>query len=138
MEKIREIATLCVGRAVLFGSLAIACVMVAFSFSPVAAFRSGAVLTLIMSAILMFKAMGASLQDHRSMEVWLYLDERTRREGPKVIAAVMREVYARFAQISLMVACGLFAMSLLLMLLGFEPPRLQAGEYPAGYSASAG
>ena len=45
MEKVREVAVACIGRAVMFGTLAIGCVMVGFSFNPVSAFRSGAVAT---------------------------------------------------------------------------------------------
>jgi hypothetical protein len=42
MERARKIANVCVGRAVLFGWLAIVCIMFSFSFHPVAAFRAGA------------------------------------------------------------------------------------------------
>ncbi|TIW31077.1 MAG: hypothetical protein E5V71_21605, partial [Mesorhizobium sp.] len=60
MDEIRRIAVECIGRAVMFGSLAIGCVMVGFSFSPVSAFRSGAFLTLTMVLALMWKAMTAA------------------------------------------------------------------------------
>ena len=65
MDKIRTVAIECVGRAVLFGSLAIGCVMIGFSFNPVSAFRSGAIMTLIMAAILIWKAMSAHRQNPR-------------------------------------------------------------------------
>lgn len=124
MEKIREVAFMCVGRAVMFGTLAIACIMVGFSFSPVSAFRSGAVATLLMATVLMWKALAANRQNPKTTEVWLYLDEASRpldQHARFVFATVMREVYGRFAQYALLVACALFAVSLLFGAFGYEP-----------------
>jgi len=124
MEEIKRVAVACVGRAVMFGSLAIGCVMVGFSFAPVSAFRSGAVMTLLMALVLMWKAMAAAGQNPRHTEVWLYLDEKSRPaedHARLVFATVMREVYGRFAQITLGVAVGFFVVSLLLTLVGLEP-----------------
>jgi hypothetical protein len=124
MEEIRRVAIECVGRAVMFGSLAIGCVMVGFSFAPVSAFRSGAVLTLLMALVLMWQAMAASSRNPKHTEVWLYLDEKTRpaeAHAKVVFATVMREVYGRFAQITLGVAIGFFVMSVMLQLVGLEP-----------------
>ena len=123
MDKIREVAVACIGRAVMFGALAIGCVMVGFSFNPVSAFRSGAVMTLAMAAILIWKAVAASRQNPKMTEVWLYLDEHTKPAGEHaryLFATIMREVYGRFAQASLAVACGFFAVSVVLNLFGFE------------------
>ena len=64
MEKIREVAIACVGRAVMFGSLAIGCVMVGFSFNPVSAFRSGAVLTLVIIVFLILAALYERTIEH--------------------------------------------------------------------------
>jgi hypothetical protein len=124
MEQIRQVAVACVGRAVLFGSLGIGCVMVGFSFSPVSAFRSGAVLTLVMAVVLLYKASRAASQNPKHTEVWLYLDEGTRPSESHarfVFGMIMREVYARFAQVTLCVAVGMFALSLILMALGLKP-----------------
>lgn len=123
MGQIRRIALQCVGRAVMFGSLAIGCVMVAFSFNPVSAFRAGAFMALIMAAVLMWKAMTAGTRNPRRTEVWLYLDEKTRpvdAAAQKVFRTVMREVYVFYAWIALGAAVGLFALSLVLMLFGLK------------------
>lgn len=123
MGQIRRIALQCVGRAVMFGSLAIGCVMVAFSFNPVSAFRAGAFMALIMAAVLMWKAMTAGTRNPRRTEVWLYLDEKTRpvdAAAQKVFCTVMREVYVFYAWIALGAAVGLFALSLILMLFGLK------------------
>lgn len=124
MDKIREAAVACIGRAVMFGTLAIGCVMVAFSFNLVSALRAGAVLTLGMAAILIFKALSARRQHPRDTEVWLYLADEHRPADDRqrsAFAAIMRDVYGRFAQVSLFAACAMFAVSVVLLLFGFEP-----------------
>ncbi|MFZ1774170.1 MAG: hypothetical protein WAT78_09455 [Rhizobiaceae bacterium] len=123
MNVIRETALQCVGRAVFFGSLAICCTMVGFAFSPVAAFRVGAVFTLIMAAILLWKSRDAAQRPPKTTEVWLYLDEKTRPVDPAGIFGfriIMRDIYAMFAWYALMAAMGMFAASLALTLMGFK------------------
>lgn len=123
MEEIRRVAFECVGRAVMFGSLAIGCVMVGFSFNPVSAFRSGAFLTLAMALLLMWKAMTAGTKDPRHTEVWLYLDEKSRPVGDparKIFATIMRDIYGLFARIALCVAVGFFVLSLVLTMFGLQ------------------
>jgi hypothetical protein len=123
MERTRRIAFFCVGRAVMFGWLAIVCVMFSFSFSPVAAFRAGAVLALAMSAILVVKALAASRQQPKNTEVWIYLDEKTRPRNDharKVFADTMREVYGRYAQGVFVMSCIFFVVSLAFIGLGFD------------------
>ncbi|MCR5858359.1 hypothetical protein [Mesorhizobium sp. J428] len=124
MNQIRQVAVECVGRAVMFGWLAIGCVMVGFSFAPVSSFRSGAVLALIMSLILLWRAMTAASRNPRHSEVWLYLDEVNRpaeTDARFVFTTIMREVYGHYAQVTLWVAVGLFGASALLQLGGLTP-----------------
>ena len=131
MDEIRRIAVECIGRAVMFGSLAICCVMIGFSFNPVSTFRSGAFLTLTMALVLLWKAMTAATRNPKHTEVWLYLDEKSRPvDGParRVFGTIMREVYELYARIALGVAVGFFLLSLVLMLFGLEayaPPGKQ-------------
>lgn len=132
MEKIRDIALMCVGRAVMFGTLAIGCIMIGFSFNPVSAFRSGAVATLLMATVLMWKALTAMRRNPKTTEVWLYLDETSKpldTHARFVFATVMREVYGRYAQFSLLVACGLFAISLLFGAFGYDAYDPQVGHH---------
>jgi predicted membrane metal-binding protein len=134
MEKIREVAIFCVGRAVMFGSLAITCVMVGFSFNPVSAFRSGAVLTLLMAAVLIWKAYAAAGKNPRTTEVWIYLDDKARpadEHSRFVFATVMRDVYGRFGQASLAVACLFFAISVVFVMFGFEAYQPQVSPHTA-------
>lgn len=129
METIRKVAVMCIARAVMFGTLAIVCVMVAFAFSPPAAFRTGAMLTLVMAVVLLLKAHYAFHQQPKHTEMWLYLDERTRprdAEAARRFAGVLREVYGRFAAITFASACGLFLVSVLMIAAGMEVHGLGA------------
>jgi hypothetical protein len=123
MEKIRQVANFCVGRAVLFGWLAIGLIMLSFSFNPMIAFRAGAVLALVMSSILLVKAFEAGRKNPKSTEVWLYLDDRSRPindEAKQVFRNTMREVYGRFAQGVFVIACVLFMLSIAFLGMGYE------------------
>ena len=128
MEAVRKVAVICVARAVMFGTLAIVCIMFAFSFNPPAAFRAGAVLTLGMAAVLLLKAHHVLRQQPKHTEVWLYLNERFRPrddEGTRLYTAVLREVYGRFALGTFTVACGLFVVSALMIAAGLEMQGFQ-------------
>ncbi len=130
MQAVREAAVMCITRAVMFGALAIVCVMVAFAFSPPASFRTGAVLTLVMSVILLLKAHYAMHQQPKHTEVWLYLDERARpcdAEGMRRFSAELRDVYGRFATITFAAACALFLVSLLMLAAGMDLPQNATG-----------
>ena len=107
----------------MFGWLAIVCVMFAFSFSPVAAFRAGAVLALGMSAILVIKAFAAMRKQPKYTEVWIYLEkeERPRNDPARaVFRNMMREVYGYYAQRVFLISCAFFVASLIFIGLGFE------------------
>jgi hypothetical protein len=123
MEKFRHVAILCVGRAVLFGWLAIGLIMLSFSFNPVLAFKSGAVLAMVMASILLVKAYEAGRKNPRNTEVWLHLDAASRpmnEEARVVFRNTMREVYARFARGVFVAACVMFMLSIVFVGLGFE------------------
>jgi hypothetical protein len=123
MGEIRQVAVDCIGRAVMFGSLAIGCVMIGFSFDPVSAFLSGALLTLAMALTLILKALTAGTKNPKHTEVWLYLDKKSRPvDGParRVFGTVICDVYQLYAQIALGVAAGFLLISLVLMLFGQE------------------
>lgn len=124
MEKTRNIAFFCVGRAVFFGSLAICCVMLSFSFHPVMSFRAGAFMALMMAAVLLWYAMTAAKRPPKRTEVWIYLDEKTRPmndHARRAFALLMREVYGLYARAALKTAVGFFILSVILQLLGVTP-----------------
>jgi hypothetical protein len=107
MEDMRRIAFETVSRACGFGSLAIFCVMIGLSFEPQAAFQAGAMLTLLMAAILMLKAYGARTKNCRRTEMWLYLTDEQRPPEPyaqRMTSAVLVETYLTFARWTAIIA----------------------------------
>lgn len=117
LEAWRQVATVCVGRAVFFGSYGILLFMLGFAFVPVTALRAGATMTLLMSAILVLKSLLAMSQPPRRTEVWLHLADEHRPHNPgatRFFALTLREVYAIFARRALLTSLGLFAASLVL------------------------
>jgi hypothetical protein len=127
METIRQIAFVCVARAVGFGTLAIGCVMLSFAFSPPTAFRAGALLALIMAGVLILKAHHAVRQQPKHTEVWLYLEDGLRprdAEAKRRFAGVLRDTYGRFAAGSLAAACCMFFISVVLVATGMEMASL--------------
>ncbi|MEX0345813.1 MAG: hypothetical protein AB3N20_12885 [Rhizobiaceae bacterium] len=124
MEKVRNVAFFCVGRAVFFGSLAICVIMLSFSFHPVMSFRAGAILALLMTAILLWFAFTAAKRPPKRTEVWIHLDEQTRPKNDhakRAFGGVMREVYGHYARSAFIASIGFFALSVILQLFGVGP-----------------
>ena len=120
MEKIRKVAVMCIGRAVMFGALAIGLIMISFSFDLVLAFSAGALLALVMAQILIIKAYATARQNPRKTEAWNYLSPDARptgRPGVKVFRSILIEVYLRFAAHSLTAGCCFFTTSMALRVL---------------------
>lgn len=100
MEHLRLVAYQSVGRACGFAGLAIFCLLVGLSFEPLTAARTGGVLTLLMTAVLLIKARHARTQDYRRTEWWLMLDRNQRPPAAYAqwaAATVLRDAYLRFA-----------------------------------------
>jgi len=125
METMRRIAFETVLRACGFGSLAIFCIMIGLSFHPRLAFQAGGVLTLLMTMILILKAIEAETKDYRRTEMWLYLSEEQR--PPKAYAqwassTVLRATYFRFARWTALVSIGMWVLALLFSFVGGGAP----------------
>ena len=123
MEPVRNIAFFCIGRAFMFGWLAIGCVMFSFAFNPVLAFRAGAVLSLGMAAVLLVKAHSALTKNPKHTEVWIYLDDRNRPRNDHarlVFGRILRRTYGQFAQASLFMGVGMFVLSLAFTAMGWD------------------
>ncbi len=123
MEKVRQVAMFCVGRAVFFGGFAISIVMLSFAFDFALSLRSGAMLTLVMSLILLWFAQTAQNRSPQSTETWILLadDRRPRNDhARKAFCEVMKGVYGFYAYYAVMISIGLFVASLGLDLFGIE------------------
>lgn len=121
MEEIRRVGFETVLRACSFASLAIFCVMVGMSFLPSAAFQAGGFLTLVMTGVLLIKALEARSKDHRRTEMWLYLSKEQRpppATAQRITSTVMREIYLTFALWSSMIAIAMWAIALFFGFIG--------------------
>ncbi len=116
LEAWQHVARTCIARAVFFGSFAIFLLMLGLAWDPVMALRAGAILTLLMAAILLIKAWEAVRKPPRRTETWLHLAESHRPRNPhaaRTFALTLREVYAVFARRALASAVAMFAASVL-------------------------
>ncbi len=123
MEKVRDQAMLCVGRAVFFGYLAISMVMLGSMFDLVLFFRTGAILTLLMAVVLLWFAQTAPSRAPEKTETWLLLEDRHRPQNEhaaRVFAQVMQEIYGYFATLAIRIAIALGLASLLPQLTGIR------------------
>jgi hypothetical protein len=121
MDDMRRIAYEIVLRACGFGSLAIFCFMVGLSFEPRIAFQSGGVLTMIMTGILLLKAIEARTKPYRRTEMWLYLPQNLRPPAgaaQQLTSVIMRETYLTFALWTSGVAVGMWAIAFMFALVG--------------------
>lgn len=123
MEKTRQLAMLCVGRAVFFGGLAISLIMISFAFDFALALQAGAILTLSMAAILLWFALTAERREPKRTEVWMLLadDERPRNDHAKrAFRTMMQEVHTHYARNAFTFSVSFFAMSTLMQVAGVE------------------
>jgi hypothetical protein len=114
MTKVQKVAVFCTARVVFIFSTLIYVVMVFFWADPAFAFRVGAILTVIMSGALAWKAGFVTREEPSESEVWRYLDDGTRqqcRRDRQVFSDTMRKVYGSFGQHTLAIACIMFAIS---------------------------
>ena len=117
----RHVAYETVLRGCGFASLGIFCVMIGMSFDPRLAFQAGGFFTIVMTAILIFKAREALTKDYRHTEMWLYIDKEAR--PPEAYAqwassTVLRDVYLTFAMWTSLIAAIMWTLALLFSLLG--------------------
>ena len=123
MEKTRQIAMLCVGRAVFFGGFAISLIMISFAFDFRLALRAGAILTLLMAAVLLWFSFTSEKREPKHTEVWLVLpeDERPKNDhARRAFRQVMHEVHAHYARSAFMFSMTFFALSLVLQVAGVK------------------
>jgi hypothetical protein len=121
MEQMRRIAFQTVQRACLFGALAIFCLMVGLSYELRLAFKAGGTMTILMAAILMYKAHEARTKPYRKTEMWICLPKESRPPeayAQRVSATVLRETYLNFALWTSAVAIAMWAIALALALAG--------------------
>lgn len=125
LNRIRAMAQLSVGRACLFGLLAIATTMFGLAALPELALRAGAILFLMTAAILALKARSALRRSYKTTELWVLLEKRHDLPEPRaqaLIGTVLSETYWRFARIAGLAGLVLWIADILLRLSGLVRP----------------
>jgi hypothetical protein len=119
MDRLRYLAFVSVGRGSGFAGLAIFTVMVALSFDPLLAAKSGAILLTLATVILRYFAMRAPERDHRRTELWVMLEPEAAPPpalAQRLVGKVLAETYSRFSDWALYGAAALWAVSAVLWL----------------------
>lgn len=101
VETAKELAFFSVGRACLFGMLAIATVVLGLVAWPAMALKAGGFLTGIGGAVLVYRASQARQQSFKRTEVWVLIREKwtaADEHAQAVISQALAETYWRFAE----------------------------------------
>lgn len=117
LDIVEKLAEFTVARACGFAMLAILVTIVGLVDSPVIALKTGALLSLLTSMILLLKAALAETKPHRATELWLLLKPEERPHeavAQRIIALALREAFLRFA---LYFASGAAAMLVALLMI---------------------
>ncbi len=99
MSKLWSLAHESVARGSAFGLLAIICTMVGLAGFPVIALKTGGVMALIGSAILIVKAEFSHRRDYKRTELWTLLEKHERPHAAiaqTVIGGTLREAFYKF------------------------------------------
>jgi hypothetical protein len=116
LDRIKAAAIQSIGRACLFGLLAIGTTMFALISWPILAFRSGAILSMLMLAVLLIRSEFSSRQDYRRTETWLLMGQRhtlPESHAARVILGILRDTYRRFAVYAATIAVVCWALMFL-------------------------
>jgi hypothetical protein len=100
-ERIEALADLSVARGCAFACLAIMTMMIGFLGDPALALRAGAVMALLVAAVLLLKSELAGSRNYKRTEVWLMLEKHERpraADAQQIIGRVLKLAYARFAR----------------------------------------
>ncbi len=122
MDKMRQVAFVSVQRACLFGALAVFCLMIGLAEEPRLAFKAGGTATVLIAAVLLYKAREARSKPYRKTEMWLLLPKDSRPPdayAQRLSAAVLRETYLNFALWTSAIAVVMWVIALVLALAGW-------------------
>ena len=119
MNEIEQAAQLSIGRACGFAGFGIALTVLALSFEPMLAAKTGAVLSMGLTLTLLVFALRAHHTPHQTTEVWLLIDKGARppaRHARRIINEARRFAMLWFARWTAVVS-ALFASSSILLAL---------------------
>lgn len=123
IDRIRIAAVQSVGRGCSFALLAVGMTVFGLISWPILAFRSGAILMALMTAILELRRSFAPRQDYRRTETWLLMGQQhdlpPARAQPLIIG-VLQDTYHRFAAYTAALSLAFWILMGLAMLV--QPP----------------
>lgn len=120
LGRIQACARHSVGRGFLFALLAIVTAVAGMIGWPISALRMGALLAMLMTAILILRAFQAHRRPYRRTETWVLLGRRhglAEQTAQAAFARILADTYWRFADLSAALALGLWTGVLVLVLL---------------------
>lgn len=124
MDPIREACDISIRRACGFAALAIGTAMAGLSYHPLLAIRFGAILTSVLIAVLLIKAVRAPVRPYRRTEAWLILGKRhdlPESRAQQVFGTILRECYLWHATVAAAVALPMWAAGFYLAVFGGGP-----------------
>ena len=108
-EQIRRCAEISVSRGCSFAALAVLTMGVGLSFDLVAAMKGCAAMSLLLLAILLWRAERSASRPYRTTEVWTMLDKRSpvpSEQMQRLVGEALREAYLRYAKLTAAFAGG--------------------------------
>ncbi|MBM3557145.1 MAG: hypothetical protein FJX47_16510 [Alphaproteobacteria bacterium] len=124
IQRIRDNALVSVGRASLFGVLAVWVVVFGLITWPVLAMRAGAICFALMTAILILKAWQAGRRDFKRSETWILLERRHDLPddvAARVIPSILAEAFWRFATYAAILSLGFWVAAVVVWLIRGMP-----------------
>ena len=121
MDYVRSLADMSIRRGCGFGLIAIATAMTGMAGDIAMAIKGGAIMTTLMGAVLVIKALRAAGVNYRRTELWILLDKRIDGWPPhrlqQLIGGILRDRYLWHAERTAVVAFALWVMTFLIAVL---------------------
>ncbi|WP_430398136.1 hypothetical protein [Ferrovibrio sp.] len=120
-QRIRRLAGLSVGRGCFFAALAIWCTMIGLIYEPVLSLKSGAILTLLVAAVLLLKAQTVRRYSYKQTEVWILLDRQVDllpAHAQRLITQALHQMYLRYTLFAMLLALLFWGLALLFSVVG--------------------
>ena len=121
MERVRYLADMSIRRGCGFGLIAIGTAMTGMAGDIAMALKGGAIMTTLMGAVLVVKALRACGTNYRHTEVWILLDKKIDGWPPhrlqQLIGGILRDRYLWHAEMTALAALVLWVATFLLTVL---------------------
>lgn len=120
VDRVQRCAEISIRRGLSFALLAVACLMVAFSFNLSLAMQTGAATTLMICVVLFFRSLEAPTRDYRKTETWLLLDKQASLPPERLqttIGGALQRLYRHYAKVMLGTSTAFWLVSVVTRLI---------------------